>query len=155
MERNDTDVTSLLAFIKRNVNKYLAPSFDRESVAHDIWLECELKHLKPSLLMIRHRCIDASRARKLRSEREKESLTRKCLCEHVLADDEKQLITQIVETAKLEPSERQVVYLFYYAGHTLENISLLTKLSHSQVTSIKASALLKLKRAASFLERKD
>ena len=156
MTNDNKDVENTLRQIRILVYQNSPAYIDQESLVHDIWLECELKGLVPFPKLVRHRCIDASRAYKIRVKREKVlASSRKCFCDHSLYELEKEFISIIIDQANLEPIEKQVIFLYFYAKHKLADIALLLDTTQHNIEQIKASALLKLKRAASFLERKE
>lgn len=150
--QTDKDVLEQLVFIQKKVAHYTPKWIDRESIVHDIWIECEEKNLTPFASLIHHRCVDAIRAQINRST--KEQLYQKA--ESLESSfSKKDYVNDLINKSELSSIERRLIYYLYYQGHTLADAGYLLSLTHHEVEKTKASALLKLQRAARFLERKE
>jgi len=147
-----------LELIAKYVNRFTqGTTLDKESLVHDIWLEIKFKNIPIYVRHVKHRCIDAIRARKTKvlseqrftqQQRQRQKQTNSLKTEQID-------LNQIMQMASLTGLEREVIFKYFYKGKTFKEISLEMSLNKEKVEQIKNHTLKKLRKATRFLERKD
>lgn len=131
--------------IRRMVYRMAPKWLDRESLVQDVWIQCWLAEKEPSLLVVRHRLIDA-----LRKERVRRTLplnpnipdTKPTL------GDEPLKVSHLMQEAGLTPREQHIIFLHYYEEASYREIAAMIGVSHERVRQIHETCLRKLRGAS-------
>ena len=159
MPEKDMSPNEELREIQRQVNRFSPRYIDRDDISSELWLEINKKSIPPYVSLIKHRCIDAIRARTRRIEAEqaavKASYKKSGSKSDRLTSSDKQDVSDLICRAGLTGDERILIYKYFYQGKSLSEISIELHRTKHMTENIKKMALEKLKRVARFFERKE
>jgi len=144
--------------IRKQVQRFAPSYIDRDNLCGEIWIEIHRKKIPPYVGLVKHRCIDAIRARTRRKEAEGLAARSRVvgnsrgnsgeLTEH------QQDVDRIISLAGLNGEEKLFVFKYFYQGKTLGEITCENHMTKHKLENLKHKTLEKLKRAGRFLERK-
>lgn len=128
-----------LKLISSLVTKYLPPSFDRESLVQDIWMEVHRRNVPITSYMVRGRAIDIMR----KNGRQREHLRgyNPQPTPHLNTSN----VTEALGLSNLTLTETRVVYQYFYKGETQKQVARTLEMSLGTVALILKSALQKIK----------